>query len=71
MNHEIVEKNIGLMAVLVVIVISLRWLGRNRAVCFSLNKQLNLLKVLSLSQHWNWKVVTFTSAKAVTPVTAR
>lgn len=69
-RHEIVERNVGLLAILIVFAISLGALVEITPLIFQ-KQQLNLLKTYVLTQLLSLKVVTSTPVKVVTYVTAK
>jgi cbb3-type cytochrome oxidase cytochrome c subunit len=70
-KHEIIEKNIGLMALLMVLAVSVGGLTQIVPLFFQdvTNEPVEGMK--ARTPRWNWKAATCTSRKAVSAATRR
>lgn len=73
MKHEVVEKNIGLMIVLIIVAISFGTLVELVPLMFGkqVSRSANPLQGSSRCPHWNWRAVTSTFAKVAITVIRR
>ncbi len=63
MKHEIVEKNVGLLAVLILVAISFGGLAEVVPLFFQ-KQTTEPVEGLCRSPHWSWKDATYTAVRA-------